>query len=85
VLLLDGVREYFQWVETHGRAQLDRFNGLSRRAHQGFDRLPDGGDGALAESLKRFVEELPIRSFKEELGEETYSRVITQRLSNKKN
>ena len=85
VLMLAGVREYFEWIETHGRAQLDRFNGLSSRAHQGFDRLPDGGDGAFAESLKRFVEELPIRSFKEELGEETYSRVITQRLSNKKN
>ena len=84
VLKLASVREYFEWIGTHGRAQLDRFNGLRSRAHHCFDRLPDGGDGVFAETQKRFVEELPIRSFKEELGEEMYSRVITQRLSTKK-
>jgi hypothetical protein len=76
-LMLAGVREFFEWIESYGRLQLDRFEALRTRAHRSFDELPDAGDAAFAESLKRLVEETPIRSFKEILGEETYNRVIS--------
>ncbi|MCC8959486.1 hypothetical protein H8B02_40615 [Bradyrhizobium sp. Pear77] len=81
VLKLDGVREYFEWIGDYGRAQLDRFEALRKRAHQGFDELPDGGDAAFAETRKYMVEEMPIRSFKEDLGQETYDKLIQQRVS----
>jgi hypothetical protein len=82
-LMLEGVREFFEWAESYGRAQLDRFEALRVRAHRSFDELPDGGAAAFANSLKSFVEESPIRTFKEALGDKTYNRLISQRLSPK--
>lgn len=82
-LQLAGVREFFQWVASFGRTQLDRFEALQVRAHRSFDELPDGGAAARAETLRLLVEDSPIRSFKEALGEETYNRLISQRLSPK--
>jgi hypothetical protein len=78
--MLAGVREYFEWVERYGRAQLDRFEALRTRAHRTFDELPDAGEGAFAKSLMGLVEESPIRTFKEALGDATYNRLISQRL-----
>jgi hypothetical protein len=82
-LMLAGVREFFEWVESYGRAQLDRFEALRTGAHRSFDELPDAGEAAFAESLKSLVEESPLRTFKEALGDETYNRLIRQRLSRK--
>jgi hypothetical protein len=81
VLPLPDVRSYFAWTENHGSTLLDRFNVLLGQAQHSFDALNDGGDEAFAETLKLVVEEAPIRSFKRELGEETYNRLIEQHLS----
>ena len=48
---------------------------------KGFDKLPDQGDTAFAESLKSQAEESPIRTFKEALGDKMYDRLIRQRLA----
>jgi hypothetical protein len=80
-LMLADVREFFRWLASYGRALLDRFEALKVRAHQGFGGLPDEGDAAFAKSFKEFVEESPIRTFREALGDETYNRLINQRLS----
>jgi hypothetical protein len=80
-LMLPGVREFFEWVQTYGKTQLERFEALRDRAHRSFDELPDGGAGAFAEALRALAEEAPVRTFKDALGEEAYNRLIHQRLS----
>jgi hypothetical protein len=82
-LMLSDVREFFEWTETHGRALLDRFETLRNQAHRRFDELPDEGGAAFAETMRLVVEESPIRIFKEEIGKETYKRIIGQHLSRK--
>src|SRR5271169_4226862 len=37
--MLADVRVFFEWVESYGRAQLDRFEALRIRAHRSFDEL----------------------------------------------
>jgi Restriction endonuclease len=83
-LMLADVREFFNWLESYGREQLDRLEALRIRAHRSFDELPDdAAEAAIANMLRRHVEDMPIRTFKEALGDETYNRLINQRLSRK--
>jgi hypothetical protein len=82
-LPLRDVRGYFAWIESFGATLLNRFNALHDTARQSFDSLRDGGEAAFAETLKLVVEEAPIRSFKKELGEEAYNRLISRRLPQK--
>jgi hypothetical protein len=83
-LMLADVREYFNWLERYGREQLDRLETLCIRAHRSFDELPDdAAEAAVANMLRRNVEELPIRTFKEALGDETYTRLINEHLPRK--
>jgi hypothetical protein len=77
VLTLADARAFFNWFQRFGRSQLDRFEALSRRAHHDFDNLPDDqGDAAMMRSLRLFVEESPIRTFRHDLGDEIYDRLI---------
>jgi hypothetical protein len=46
------------------------------RAHRSFDELPNAGKAAVSKSLKRLVEESPIRIFKQALGEEISNDLI---------
>lgn len=80
VLPLPNVRDHFSWIESYGASLLDRFNALHGKVRRSFDSLPDGGDSEFARTLKLLIEESPIRTFKDALGEETYDRVIDQRL-----
>lgn len=80
-LRFSGAREFFIWFEAYGKEQLVRFETIRSRARASFDVLPDQ-DAAFRATLKATVEELPIRAFREELGEDLYSSLIARHLVN---
>jgi len=79
-LVLADVRAFFKWLMRYGTEQLERFDALQIRAHRSFDGLSDRG-AAFAETMKLLVEESPIRTFKDVLGDELYNQLIRSRLS----
>ena len=81
VLRLKDVRAFFQWIEKTGKSLRERFEELSKQARDDIQQSGRWwGCQRLLKSLRLMAEEFPIRIFKEALGEETYKRLIDNKL-----
>ena len=80
-LHLPSVRAYFEWMVLQAQTCLAKYRALHQRAHAAFETLPDDMANAASERMiNEIIEELPIRVFRDQLGDEIYSTLIKDHL-----
>jgi hypothetical protein len=78
-LFLPSVRAYFEWILQQAMACLAAYEVLANRARAEFELLPDDvATAAFDRAFTQSIEEMPIRVFRDWLGDEVYFTLIKQ-------
>jgi len=84
-LPLSSVRSFYKWIIPYAESLLRRYRDLSARVRHAFDSLSDDEvEASFARSLVEIRGEMPIRVFRDLLGDEEYFSLLARKFNTKR-